>query len=77
MSMAAGLHYVVLFSAYGVLWFICLFCVLPMGLGSELDPESGAPLNPQLKKKALIAAVLAAVLWVIFYAAIGFGWLEL
>ena len=75
--MAAGLHYVVLFSAYGVLWVICLFCVLPMGLGSELDPESGAPLNPQLKKKALIAGVLAAVLWTIFYAAIGFGWLEL
>ena len=49
------LHYVVLFSAYAVLWFLCLFCLLPVGLGAERDPETGAPLNPMLKKKALIA----------------------
>ena len=30
-----------------------------------------------LKKKALIALVVAAVLWAGFYALIGFGWLEL
>jgi len=77
MTIAGGLHYVVLFSAYAVLGFLCLFCLLPIGLGSERDPESGAPLNPQLKKKALIALVVAAVLWVGFYALIGFGWLEL
>ena len=77
MTLADGLHYVVLFSAYAVLWFLCLFCLLPVGLGSERDPDSGAPLNPQLKKKALIAGVIAAVVWVVFYAAIGFGWLEL
>lgn len=77
MSMAAGLHYVVLFSAYAVLWFLVLFCLLPVGLGSERDPESGAPLNPMLKKKMLWSAVIAAVIWVVFYAFIGFGWLEL
>jgi predicted secreted protein len=77
MNLAAGLHYVVLFSAFAVLWFLCLFCLLPVGLGSERDPESGAPLNPQLAKKALIASFIAAVLWVGFYLAIGFGWLEL
>ena len=77
MTLAAGLHYVVLFSAYAVLWFLCLFCLLPVGLGSERDPESGAPLNPMLKKKALIALAVAAVLWAVFYAFIGFGWLEL
>jgi predicted secreted protein len=76
-AIAGGLHYVVLFSAYAVLWFLCLFCLLPIGLGAERDPESGAPLNPQLGKKALIALVAAAVLWVVFYAFIGFGWLEL
>ena len=27
------IHYVVLFSAYAVLWFLCLFCLLPVGLG--------------------------------------------
>jgi predicted secreted protein len=71
------LHYVVLFSAYAVLWFLCLFCLLPVGLGAERDPESGAPLSPMLGKKALIASFIAAVLWLCFYAAIGFGWLEL
>jgi hypothetical protein len=30
-----------------------------------------------LKKKALIASVIAALLWAVFYAVIGFGWLEL
>ena len=72
-----SIHYVVLVSAYAVLWFLCLFCLLPIGLGAERDPESGAPLNPMLKKKALIASVVAAVIWVVFYALIGFGWLEL
>jgi predicted secreted protein len=76
-SIAHGLHYIVLFSAYAVLWFLCLFCLLPIGLGSERDPDSGAPLNPMLGKKALWATLIAAVLWVGFYAAIGFHWLEL
>lgn len=77
LKIAFGLHYVVLFSAYAVLWFLCLFCLLPVGLGSERDPETGAPLNPQLGKKALWASVIAAVLWVAFYALVGYGWLEI
>jgi predicted secreted protein len=76
-AMTKFIHIVVLFSAYAVLWFLCLFCLLPIGLGSERDPDSGAPLNPMLKKKALIASVIAAVIWVGFYAAIRFSWLEL
>jgi predicted secreted protein len=76
-KIAHGLHYVVLFSAYAVLWFLCLFCLLPVGLGAERDPESGAPLSPMLGWKALIAVAIAAVLWTIFYVAVGFGWLEL
>jgi predicted secreted protein len=76
-GMPLFLHYVVLFSAYAVLWFLCLFCLLPIGLGSERDPESGAPLNPMLGRKALIATAMAVVLWIGFYAAIGFGWMEL
>jgi predicted secreted protein len=75
--MALFLHYVVLFSAYAVLWFLCLFCLLPVGLGAERDPDTGAPLNPMLKKKAVFASVIAALLWVAFYAAITFGWLDL
>ena len=75
--MAQFLHYVVLFSAFAVLWFLCLFCLLPVGLGAERDPNTGAPLSPMLKKKALIASAIAAVLWVAFYATLRLGWLEL
>ena len=75
MSIPGVLHYVVLFSAYAVLWFLALFCILPIGLG-EIDPETGAPLNPQFKRKALWATGIAAVAWAIFYLFVGFGWLE-
>ena len=53
--------------------------VLPVAdrAGGGADPETGAPLNPMLGKKALFATGIAAVLWVGFYFAIGFGWLEL
>jgi predicted secreted protein len=76
-GMGTLIHYVVLFSAYAVLWFLCLFCLLPVGLGAERDPESGAPLSPMLGKKAVIATGLAAVRWVLFFAAIKMGWLAL
>jgi len=75
--MTAFIHDVVLFSAYAVLWFLCLFCLLPVGLGAERDPDSGAPLSPMLGKKALLATGLAALLWLLFFAAIHFGWLDL
>jgi predicted secreted protein len=71
------LHYVILFSAFAVLWFLCLFCLLPIGLGAERDPDTGAPLSPMLGRKALIASGIAAVLWLGFFAAISFGWLAL
>jgi predicted secreted protein len=76
-AIATFIHYVVLFSAYAVLWFLCLFCLLPVGLGAERDPDSGAPLSPMLGKKALIASVVAAVLWVVFYVTVQMGWMAL
>jgi predicted secreted protein len=76
-NIAIGIHYIVLFSAYAVLWFLCLFCLLPVGLGAERDPDSGAPLNPMLAKKAKIASIVAAILWIGFYAALRLGWMSL
>ena len=64
------IHGVVLLSAFLILWFLVLFCLLPVGLGAELDPETGAPLTPRLGLKAMLAAVIAAVLWIGFYALI-------
>jgi predicted secreted protein len=65
-------HGAVLVSAFLIVWFLALFCLFPMGLGSDVDPETGAPLDPQLRKKALIATVIAAIFWVAFYASIQF-----
>lgn len=69
-------HGAVLVSAFAVFWFLALFCLLPVGLG-EVDPETGAPNNPQLLRKALYATGIAAVLFAVFYALIAFGVLDL
>jgi predicted secreted protein len=66
-----------LLGAYAIFWFLALFCLLPTGLGGEVDPETGAPLKPMLLRKAAIATAIAAALWVVFYALILTGVLEL
>jgi len=70
------MHPVVLLSAFAMLWFLCLFCIFPIGLGA-VDPETGAPLKPRLGMKMLCATLIAVVLWLCFFAAIRFGWLDL
>ena len=77
MSLITFIHDVVLFGTFAILWFLTLFCLLPVGLGSERDPDSGAPLNPMLGRKALIATAIAAVLWVVFYLLIVYKVLDL
>jgi len=69
-------HASVLVGAYVIFWFLALFCLLPVGLG-EVDPETGAPLSPKLLLKAGIATAIAAALWVVFYALIAAGVVDL
>lgn len=54
---------------YFVLWWICLFVVLPIGVRTQdeegdttLGTVGSAPARPMLVRKALAATVLAAVL---------------
>lgn len=70
-------HGAVLVSGYLILWFLALFCLLPMGLGADVDPESGAPLRPQLGRKILIATGIATILWLLFYAVIALRLVDL
>jgi predicted secreted protein len=70
-------HGVVLFGAFAIFWFLALFCLLPVGLGAERDPVSGAPLSPQLGRKALVAVGIATLAWLVFYAAIALKILDL
>jgi predicted secreted protein len=69
-------HVAVLVSSFAVFFFLVLFCLFPVGLG-PVDPESGAPLSPMLGRKALIALGIASVLWVVFYALIHTGVVDL
>jgi predicted secreted protein len=71
-----AVHASVLISSFVIFWFLALFCLLPVGLG-EIDPETGAPKNPMLLRKAAIATAVAVVLWIAFYAVIALGWLDL
>ena len=56
---------------YATIWWIVLFAVLPLGVRSadeagEERPEGadpGAPVAPQLAKKALLTTVIAAMVF--------------
>lgn len=55
---------------YAVLWFLVLFVLLPIGQRSQADAgqvtpgtPAGAPHEPRLQRKALLATLIAAALW--------------
>jgi predicted secreted protein len=64
---------------YLILWWIAFFLVLPIGVrnldeaGEATPPgvERAAPARPRLWLKALLAAALAAILWLVVYVAVG------
>ncbi len=53
-----------------VVWFMCLFVILPLRLTSQKEAgdvvrgtPASAPSNPQLKKKFLLVTVVAVIVW--------------
>ena len=54
---------------YFIIWWLCLFAVLPFGVrspaevGAQDDPglDPGAPVRPQLVRKMLVTTVIAIV----------------
>ena len=57
---------------FAVIWFMVLFCVLPIRLETQGDAgevvpgtHAGSPTNPQMKKRFMITTVISIVLWVI------------
>ena len=70
------MRWVVLGSAYAILWFLALLIMLPIGIGSggEDAPtdfeagDPGAPHNPRFGLKLLIATAAAGFIWAMFYA---------
>ena len=65
---------------YAVIWFMVLFCVLPVGLKTQVDlgeiepgTHAGAPANLNMGRKARLTTVIAAVLWVVIAGVIFSG----
>lgn len=70
---------------YFIIWWVVLFAVLPIGIKSaheageqiEAGHEPGAPVNPQLGRKALVTTVIATAVFALVYGIITQGWLTL
>ncbi|MET0181314.1 MAG: DUF1467 family protein [Caulobacterales bacterium] len=73
------------FGFYIVIWWIVFLAVLPLGVrnhdeaGVETSPgvERAAPHAPKLWMKAALAAGIAAVIWLIVFAAFAMGLLKI
>jgi predicted secreted protein len=59
---------------YFIIWWTVLFITLPFGVRSQVEDgpvvpgtEPGAPISPNLKKKALWTTAISAVLFGIVY----------
>ncbi|WP_119303238.1 DUF1467 family protein [Dongia deserti] len=54
-----------------LIWFVVLFAVLPWGVRHTPEPEPGhdpgAPVNPNLGRKALVTTAISLVLWGVYY----------
>lgn len=67
---------------YLLIWWLALFCVLPIGTRpvEDADPEAGgwrgAPAKPMLGRKLIGTTILAAILWVGVEMVIQSGWIS-
>ena len=68
---------------YAVIWFMTFLIAIPIRLQTQGDvgevvpgTHAGAPEHHQLKKKAVITTIVAAVLWVIIAGIILSGWIS-
>ena len=69
---------------YCVIWAILFYMINPLWQTSqsedgEVTPgtPASAPVDPMLRKKAIITTVIATVLFALAYSTIEFGWLTL
>ncbi len=70
---------------FTIIWWVTFFAVLPWGVRSQWEDEGempkgtdpGAPVEPQLKKKALRTTWITAILFVIVVAIIQSGIINL
>ncbi len=68
---------------YLVIWFMCLFVILPLRITSQTEDgdvvpgtPASAPIDPMLKKKAIWITVLATVVFIPIALIIINGWIK-
>lgn len=74
-----------IFLVYTLIWWLVLFCVLPIGVVAQHDTDedrvkgtvSSAPVNLNFKKKALITSAIAAVLTFLYWLIVVFDLITL
>lgn len=69
---------------FAVIWFLTLFCVLPLRLQTQGDAgeimpgtHASAPANLNMKRKAWITTIIATVLWGVIAGTILFSGLSI
>ena len=62
------------FAVYFIIWWTVLFCVLPLNVRSQSETgevtagtEPGAPVAPQLWRKAIITSIVSVPVFVLVY----------
>jgi predicted secreted protein len=70
---------VLAFAIYFILWWVCLFVVLPFGVETQNDrgeviqgTSAGAPLNPRLGRIAALTTILASAVFAVVLLALRF-----
>ena len=66
---------------YFIIWWICLFVVLPFGvrnahetgLAVEAGNEHGAPVHPMIGRKVVVTTILAAILFALVWYQMTYG----
>ena len=69
---------------YCVIWAILFYLINPLWQTSQSEDgevapgtPASAPVDAMVKKKAIVTTVIAAVLFVLAYSTIEFGWITL
>jgi predicted secreted protein len=70
---------------YLIIWWTVLFGILPLGTITHAEAgidrgdggDPGAPVDPKLKKKFLTTTWVAAVVWLVLFAVIKLGLIQL
>ena len=78
MTLATGI------AIYFIVWWVCLFMVLPFGVRNaheagesvERGHEAGAPVSPMLRRKVLATTALSAVIFALIWGQMTFSWIN-